>query len=205
MESERVSPRHQIHLKVAERYIPIFLGLLRSGFSANITIGCGLDQILSIQVGIDPDYLRDRVQTVFLNSSPVDDLNTAIVADGAVVSLSAAMPGLNGAMMRRGGLLSQLRHSISHASDAVCETSAPGRITLKFFNLVAKEIGPQFLARGIIVRGTELGELLENQTPDFWHSIASAELDSTPCGVDHLKDQKWSDEKVLLKVQPKND
>ena len=202
MGHKQASPQRHIQLKVTDRYVPVFLELVRSGFSADITIGCSLDRILSTQVGIDPDYLQDRVQTVFLNNSPVDDLSSATVADGAVISLSAAMPGLNGAVMRRGGPLSQLRHSISHASSAVCDTSAPGRIKLKFFNLIAKEIGPHFLSRGIVVSGTELGELLENQTPDFWQAVTAAELDNTPCQVEHLMDQKWPDENILLQVQP---
>ena len=203
MGHKQVSPQRHVHLKVTDRYLPIFLGLIRSGFSADITIGCSLDQILSTQVGIDADYLQERVQTVFLNNSPVDDLSSATVADGAVISLSAAMPGLNGAVMRRGGPLSQLRHSISisHASSAVCDTSAPGRIKLKFFNLIAKEIGPQFLSRGIVVSGTALGELLESQTPDFWQAVTAAELDNTPCQVEDLMDQKWLEDNILLEVQ----
>jgi hypothetical protein len=202
MEPKQIIPQRHIYLKVNDRYIPIFLGLMRSGFSADITVGCSLYQILCTQLGIDPDYLRDRVQIVFLNSRPVDDLDSAAVADGAVISLSAAMPGLNGAAMRRGGLLSKLRQSISHASDAACDPSAPGRITLKFFNLVAREIGPQFLSRGIVVSGAALIELLESQTPDFWQGVATAELDNKPCQVELLVDQKWRHEDILLQVQP---
>ena len=203
MAHRQPSPQRHVRLKVSDRYVPAFFGLLRSGFSTDITTGCSLEDMLCSQVGIAPDYLQGRVQTVFLNHSPVDDLSSATVPDGAVISLSAAMPGLNGAIMRRGGPLAQLRQSISHTSDAVCDpSSSPGRITIKFFNLIAKEIGPQFLSRGIVVSGSALDELLESQTPDFRQNIISAELDDSACPVDHLLAQKWPDADILLQVQP---
>jgi hypothetical protein len=204
MENLQASSR-QINLTVINRCLPLFLGLVRSGFWADIHTGCSLDEILCTQVGIAPDYLQDRIQTVFLNNSPVDDLSSATVPDGAVISLSAAMPGLNGAVMRRGGPLSQLRHSISLTSDSICERSVPGRITLKFFNLIAREIGPQFLSQGIVVSGSAIGELLESHAPDLRQGITSAEVDNTPCRVEVLMDQNWLDEQVLLQVKPKND
>jgi hypothetical protein len=200
-EHQTMEPMRHVQLDVPEDRLPVFFGLLRNGFSADVAIGCDLEQMLCNQLNIAPDYLRDRIQTVFLNHSPVDDLSCAAVPDRAVISLSAAMPGLNGAIMRRGGPLARLRQSISHTADAVCKTVAPGRITLKLFNLVAKELGPQFLSRGIIVSGSALGELFTSQTPAFWQRVISVEVDRTPCQVDHLVDQIGPEEDILLQVQ----
>jgi hypothetical protein len=194
-------PQRHIQLTVASDSIPTFFGLLRSGFSIDLNVGCSLEQMLCDQLGIAADYLQNRAQTVFLNSSPVDDLATATVPDKAVISLSAAMPGLNGAVMRRGGPLAGMRRSISHAPDQVCSQSSPGRITLKFFNLVAKELGRQFLARGVVVSTKSLGELLAMQTSNFWQGVLSAKIDRSPCKFDQLSLDKWPEQEVLLEVK----
>jgi len=44
--------------------------------------------------GLDEDYVTQRISTIFLDGKPVDDIDTLLVRDGAVLSLSAAMPGL---------------------------------------------------------------------------------------------------------------
>jgi len=194
-------PGRHVQLTVVAECIPVFFSLLRSGFSADIIVGCSLEHMLCDQLDIEADYLQNRVQTVFLNFSPVDDLATAAVSDGAVISLSAAMPGLNGAIMRRGGPLAGMRHSISHVPNQVCSQSSPGRITLKLFNLVAKELGPHFLTRGVVVRSRALGELLAQQSRSFWQSIKSAEIDGLPCKVDQLTLHEWPEQEVLLQVQ----
>ena len=117
---------HCLHLtiKISESFIPSFLGLIRSGFTAYVTVGCNLQDILSNQLGIEENYLQDRIQTIFLNNSPVDDTAGTTVDDGATISLSAAMPGLNGAVMRKGGILASLRHSISHAPEQCVHRAA---------------------------------------------------------------------------------
>ena len=195
-------PQRHIQLAVAVDRFPLFFGLLRSGFIVDLTVGCSLEHMLCDQLEIAPDYLRDRAQTVFLNSSPVDDLASASVPDGAVISLSAAMPGLNGAVMRRGGPLSEMRRSISHAPDQVDSQLSPGRITLKLFNLVAKELGSHFLTRGVVVSSRALGELLMQQPRSFWQSVKSAAIDGSPCEADQLLVHEWPEQEVLLRLQP---
>jgi hypothetical protein len=201
-EQKTIRPPRHIQLEVVADSIPVFFGLLRSGFSAEITVGCSLEHMLCKQMNIAPDYLRNRVQTVFLNNSPVDDLASAVVSDGAVISLSAAMPGLNGAIMRRGGPLSEMRRSITHSPDGVCNQLSPGRITLKLFNLIAKELSSQFLTRGIVVSSKELDELFTQQTRNFWQGVKSAEIDGSPCQVDQFLFNEWSEQEVLFQVRP---
>jgi len=196
-----IKPERHVQFTVVPECIPVFFSLLRSGFSANIIVGCSLEHMLCDQLDIEADYLQNRVQTVFLNYSPVDDLATAAVSDGAVISLSAAMPGLNGAIMRRGGPLSGMRRSISYASDGVCDQPHPGRITLKLFNLIARELGRQFLARGVVVSTKPLGELLALQTSNFWQGVKSAAVDRSPCQVDQIVLAEWPEQEVLLQVQ----
>ena len=195
-----MTQRH-LRLGIDAACIPLFFELLRSGFSADLTVGCGLEHLLCNQLDIAPDYLYSRVQTVFLNNSPLDDLASTSVPDGAVISLSAAMPGLNGAMMRKGGPLAELRRSISHSPDGARLQPFPGRITLKLFNLVAKELGPHFLSRGIVVNSKGLDELFNRQTANFWQSVRTLELDGEPTEIKNLLGLNWDNKQVFLQVR----
>ncbi len=201
-EQKTIRPQRHLRLGVVADRIPVFFELLRSGFSADLDVGCSLEHMLCNQLNIAPDYLQNRVQTIFLNNSPVDDLASAAVPDGAVISLSAAMPGLNGAIMRRGGPLSEMRRSISHSPEEVCSQPFPGRITLKLFNLVARELGPHFLSRGIVVGSKALGEWFKRQTNQFWQGVKSAEIDRAPCQFDQLNLHEWPAQDVWFKIRP---
>ena len=194
---------HCLHLtiKVSESFIPSFLGLIRSGFTAPAMVGCSLQDLLSKQLGIDENYLQNRVQTIFLNNSPVDDTAAATVTDGATISLSAAMPGLNGAVMRKGGILASLRQSISQHQNNVCIEPGRGKIKLKLFNLVAKEIGPDFLARGVLVKGQALAEVIAKQTPQFWQGVKYVEIDKARYEAEQLRIFDLSTRDVFLQVR----
>jgi len=195
---------HCVHLtiSVSQNCIPSFLGLVRGGFAVHVTVGCSLQDLLSSQLGIDENYLRDRVQTIFLNNSPVDDTAGTTVGDGATISLSAAMPGLNGAVMRKGGVLASLRRSISLLPGDEGIEPRPGSITLKLFNLVAKEIGPVFLVKGIVVKGRALAEVLAMQTPQFWQNVKQVEIDNVRCDAEQLRFLDMSTREVCLQVRP---
>ena len=125
------------------------LWLFGHGVSLNCLVGCTIRELLCRQFGIDADYLDNRIQTIFLNGKAADDVDKTRIAPNSVLALSAAMPGLAGATLRKGGHLSAMRSRISHtpASDSYCMTQ--GRITLKLFNLVQNELGPMFLAAGV--------------------------------------------------------
>jgi hypothetical protein len=195
------APSLHLTVIVSEKFIPIFLGFVRSGFAADVTIGCSLQDLLSNQLGVDAKYLQDRVQTIFLNNSPVDDIAGTTVDDGATISLSAAMPGLNGAVMRKGGVLASLRQSITHHQDDECRAPQQGKIMLKLFNLIAKEIGPDFLARGILVKGRALAEVLAGQTRQFWQNVEGVEIDKVRCGAERLQSLDLSTREVFLQVR----
>jgi len=104
--------------------------------------------------------------------------------------------------MRKGGPLAELRRSISHSPEEACSQPFPGRITLKLFNLVAKELGPQFLARGIVVNSRALGELFRRQTPNFWQGVKSVEIDGSRGRVDERILQDWPEQEVMFQVTP---
>lgn len=136
--------------------------LLWSGFSAVLQRGaltpltreCSIQDYLTDELGLDPAYVRDRIATVFLDGMVVDDLETAVLRPGSTLTLSAAMPGLVGATLRRGGFYAKMRSEISLGSgaDASGQGGVPsGMVRVKLFNLILREVGPALLGRGIVM------------------------------------------------------
>jgi hypothetical protein len=149
-------------LQLSADQLDSFFPLLQKGVTAPATVGCTLKSLLCDQFAIPADYVTDRITTVFLDNSPVDDLDRTIVQDGSRVTLSAAMPGLVGATMRRGGFYAALRQGISHVMDSGAVAGESGAVRLKLFNLLLAELGPLVLARGLILEPVELSDLLKN-------------------------------------------
>ena len=146
--------------------LPAFRTLFQQGIGVTIQTGTSLEDLLCCQWQISRDYVMNRISTLFLDSKPVDDLPAAVVHDGATLALSGAMPGLIGATMRRGGVLASFRNGITYCETSEGDAGGRGRITLKLFNLLIDELGPQFLARGIWVRHSRLAELFPEH-PDI--------------------------------------
>jgi hypothetical protein len=143
----------------------IFFPLLQRGVTVPATVGCTFKSLLVNQFSIPAEYVTDRITTIFLDNCPVDDLDRAIIHEGSRVTLSAAMPGLVGATMRRGGFYAALRQGISHALESGADANQNGTVRLKLFNLLMAELGPLVLARGVILERDELCELLNNLPP----------------------------------------
>ncbi len=154
-------------LAPAAEAVPRLVVLLSRGCFVRCTTGMSLRGLLLDQFRISPVYLEREIKIVFLDSSPVDDLDAAIVRDGARIALSAAMPGLAGAAMRRDGL-GWVRASITHHETSADRPVAEGVMLLKLFNQVMEELGPGFLSRGVYVQGPMLADFLQGLDARFW-------------------------------------
>ena len=128
-----------------------FSSILQAGFKVNVHTGVSIRDLLCDQFDVNPDYVKDRIRTAFLNGKPVDDFSTAIMESGATLALSAAMPGLVGATFRKGGYLAAFRGTITHRRGDTTLDDRAGVISIKLFNLLTKEIGLTFLKRGVMV------------------------------------------------------
>ena len=149
-------------LKLEPDQLNTFFPLLQEGVTVPATVGCTLNSLLCDQFSIPSDYVTDRITTVFLDNRPVDDFDSTIVKDGSRITLSAAMPGVVGATMRRGGYYAAMRQGISHVADGNAVADECGAVRVKLFNLLLAELGPLVLARGLILDQTELTDLLQN-------------------------------------------
>jgi hypothetical protein len=161
-QSAAVPGLETVALQLAADQLKAFFPLLQKGVTVPALVGCTLKSLLCDQFAIPVDYVTDRITTLFLDNRPVDDLDRTMVQDGSRVTLSAAMPGLVGATMRRGGFYAALRQGISHVSDSGVAVGESGAVRLKLFNLLLAELGPLVLARGLILEQDELADLLIN-------------------------------------------
>ena len=146
------------------------------------------------------DYLDNRINTIFLNGKPVDDVDSATVTGGSTLALSASMPGLVGAAMRKGGPISGFRGTITHVEGDLAIKPGIGAIILKLYNMVVEELGPNFLEKGIILRDVDVRSYFENRPEDFWSGCRSAIIDGTNVDPALLKDWDWSNLEEVVRV-----
>ena len=194
-------PPKKLHLYLEDRLIPGFFQLLQQGFMMKAQVGCSIKTVLCEQFGLSPDYLEKRIQTIFLDGKPVDDFDSAIVNSGSILALSAAMPGLVGAILRRGGHYAPMRDQISHKGEPGATSLQEGMISLKLFNIVLKELGRAFLKRGIWINGKDLEDFMNRQSDDFWSGCKAAQVDSEKIDSDKLPQVEWPNQQVHLQVE----
>src|SRR5450759_2624803 len=60
-----------------------FSPLLQRGVFCPLAARCSVQDFLTGQLGIAPAYVRDRIATVFVDGSVVDDLETATLQPGS--------------------------------------------------------------------------------------------------------------------------
>ena len=152
-----------VALEISEKALPCFAVLFRRGVELDASVGCSVEAVLCGQFGLSLDYLERRIQTLFLDGRPVDDVRATTVRSGSVIALSAAMPGLAGATLRRGGYFGSLRYQLAHPDERPPACTETARVTVKVFNLLGVELGGVFLKRGVHVGGKALAELFRTQ------------------------------------------
>ena len=179
---------------------PCFTPLFSRGVRVSAFLECNLRELMCRQIGLAEDYLENRVQTVFLNGHPVDDVDRATVGEGATVALSAAMPGLAGAVLRKGGVLATLRKNITYRNDASARETCEGKVIVKLFNMTTREVGPLLLARGIWMKGAELRELLYRCDDLLIKGFLGAMLNDSPISLQDLGSRVKDKETLFLQV-----
>ncbi len=156
----------RLSLALAAEQIPRLCTLLQKGCYARVRLGCSLRELLCGQFHISPDYVNKDIKVLFINYSPVDNIDTAIIRDGATLALSAAMPGLVGAALRKDGL-AWMRTSITYQEHKDDHDESEGVIQVKLFNQVMADLGESFLRRGIYVKSPVLADFLGRFPDEF--------------------------------------
>jgi hypothetical protein len=166
-----------LRLLVDKKLFYTFTPLLQRGVRVMVQVGGSLRRLLEDQVGLNPEYMKERIKTVFLDGKPVDDWDSALVQDGAVLALSAAMPGLAGATLRRGGVWAGMRSQITHQEKQSSISPEEGFVAIKLFNLLIPELGPFLLEQGVFLPREDWEEFQKGLPDEFWRGCREIRVD----------------------------
>lgn len=195
-------PLARVALILRNDRLAAFFPLLQQEVRVVCRVGVTLENLLVKQWGIEADYVTRRITTIFLNSRAIDDVAATEVHGGAVIALSGAMPGLVGATMRRGGFYAAMRGAMTYRDETSGGEHGIDRVRVKLFNLLLKELGPGFIARGIIMTGAELSAFIAANEILPEHFTKSPRLDGRPLAAAELSAAlaALGDEELLLTV-----
>ena len=197
-------PTQNLSIFVKSNLIPFFFQLLGQGFIVNAPANCSIRDLIIKCLGISDDYLEKRIQTLFLNGTVVDDLNSCNIKEGSTLALSGAMPGLAGAVLRRGGFYASFRKTISHNANQLRVDKDNLWIVLKLFNMIVKELGPGFLEKGIWLEGEKLQKFLTRHSEELRMHETSGDINGEPSDIHSLLKVDWKTYLVFLRVKPES-
>lgn len=147
--------------------------LFQEGVQVECEDGCTVREFLCLQMHVCGDYAESRIQTLFLNHKPVDDFDTAVIFENDSLALSAAMPGLVGSTLRRGGYYAEMRGSISYGRADDKQGGKRCLINLRLFNFLARELAERFLLNGVYLKASRFRDFLQNQPDSFFSQLES--------------------------------
>jgi len=176
------------HLRLAfmvnEPLVAQFFLLLQQGVLIRRRVGGSIDTFLREEIGAGPAMI-EKIQSIVLDGKPVDDIVSALVHEGSVLALSAAMPGVVGATLRRGGAYASLRSGITYHETGKACMAGERWVTIKVFNLLMADLGPGLLRQGVLVKTTDLTEMLEERGEELQQGC-SVTLDGKPIDIGSL-------------------
>ncbi len=192
-----------ILLQVSE--ISIFSSLLHTGVFVEICENSSIKDLLCGELQINASYLKEQIQTIFLNFRPVDNPESAVIGDGSVISLSAAMPGIMGALLRKEGRYAPMRQQISYHTDmsnSGDKTEKKGRVLLKVFNMLAPDLCESILGHGVFITCGNLRSFLDKYRDTLPDCITALFIDRKKNDIASLFYSDFRAKEVFLKVQP---
>lgn len=154
--------------------------LLQKGFYKTGPGGLTVREFVMKVLGYESEYIDKTVRTIFLNYSPVDNIDEAVVHDGDKLSLGSAMPGLVGIVMGRDNPFKSFREGITcHDSGLGPDKEETIRVFLKVFSVLAVDTGADILACGIETTVGDVRTLIKNYKD---HLIEADGLDGLGAG-----------------------
>lgn len=184
-------------LKMRPGLISRLFALFQRGFRLPVPQGSTVGVVLNA-AGFSRGYL-EKVKTIFLDGNAVDNFESEKVKNGSVIALSAAMPGLAGAIFRKDSPISELRSHPTKQQNDRSILDADEAVILKMFNTIAEEMGSRLLQGGVLFSGEDLGNFFATRRELLEKAIAQAEYDGAPVGMDALFNIRFTDfEQILL-------
>jgi len=192
-----MDPDKHLTITVSAEQLPKFFQLLEQGFLLESSVGCSLRDFICERLGVNEEYLANSVQTIFLNHNPVDDIDTALIQEGSTVALYAAMPGLAGATLRKGGQFAAMRNQISCQTGTACKSDQQTMVTVKYFNAVVKDLGEDQLKNGIRIKDSNFIWFVDKHIQALQAHIRSAMLDGKTIDPLQLASIPWQGDLFL--------
>jgi hypothetical protein len=184
-------PSPRLDFIVDEPLVARFFLLLQRGVRLRCRVGCSVEVYLKDELGVGPGTI-EKIQSIMLDGKAVDDIGSAVIHDGSTLALSAALPGLVGATLRRGSMYSSFRSGITyHEAKPAC-LPVEGLVSIKLFNLLMAEMGPGLLRRGVFVNGAFLADFLAVMAPGLGPGCRGVTLDGRAIAVGVLRDTGWA-------------
>jgi hypothetical protein len=199
MEDQYTSPK--LHLTVVTDQLLLFTTLLQSGIEIQTSAGTDIGSFLGDLQGFTPEYLASSVETIFLNGTPVDNLQQPISGEEPVLAISAAMPGLAGAIFRKNSIHSALRSDTESLESFRNSTTLS--VTLKLFNSIAKERGEELLHSGIHIKTTKFMTFLEKR-PSLKNYITGCMVDDRAVMITELFAALSGSPRLFLQITTDN-
>jgi hypothetical protein len=187
-----------ITLTVIADSLEKFTTLLQSGIYIHVQPGETIGSLLASLPGFNEKYVRERVQTIFVDGLPADHLAQEFTKKETVLAISAAMPGVAGAIFRKGGIHAALRTGTAkQANSAPQQTSL--NVRLKLFNVIAKERGEALLARGCFMQSKSLEKFL-NYRPLLIKELREITIDGHKTTMKTLMETLSANKKIALSI-----
>jgi len=201
MNSKQSASFPHLAFVVEATLIEHFSLLLQHGVVVKSRVGCTILLFLQKELGAGPETI-EKIQSVMLDGKPVDDIRAAIIRDGATLALSAAMPGLVGATLRRGGTYSSFRGAITYRESSTTCVASSGFVKIKLFNLLMAELGPCLLGNGVLIQAVDFLSFAAGQSDEFWRGCRHITLDEKPIDAKMLQDDtlQGRTDQILLSV-----
>ncbi len=188
-----------LELLVAPGTLLLFATVLQTGIAIQSRSGETLGAFLDRLPDFSKDYIINAIQTIFLNGTAIDDLETPLEGDNQILALSAAMPGLAGAIFRKNSFHAALRTTFKE-KQAVHRDHAVIIITLKLFNSIARDRGSALLAKGVWINATSLLTFFKT-SPTLLAHISHIGLDGKEGGQKDLAGYLEQDRYLNLTVK----
>jgi hypothetical protein len=171
--------------------------MLQAGFSVEAVAGESVSSILQRLPGFSADYIERQIQTVFLNGDAIDDLSLQVTGRTATIALSAAMPGLAGAILRKHSPAAGLRKSLREQQATA--SGSPVQVRIKLFNTLATERGPALCRSGVRVRAADLAAFLALR-PSLLKNLRDVHINGALVPADQLPLRLRSEATVAMRV-----
>lgn len=171
--------------------------VLQSGFFRSTAEGESILSFLMSIEGFSEKYIVDEVQTIFFNGDALDDMEATITGEKAVIALSAAMPGLAGAILRKGSPVGALKKSRTDASEISGGSYVD--VQVKLFNTVALDRGPELFTHGIRLKTIELLSFLDIR-PSIVTALGNLVFDGHTIHASELKNSISTHPEIFIQI-----